>query len=170
MIYFIESNNYLKVGYTSNITNRMKQYATHNPDFHLLYVIEGDEKLEKEIHRELKDYHYRLEWFYIDDYVRYQIEYIREKYKHWVEDEVSVRAKQKGKEDALIEHLLETVKEPRSFPITKYFISKWAKAIKTAAKNIQPMINKLVKSEVMFVVANGVYGININKVNNEEGE
>ena len=33
MIYLIKSNNYLKIGYTSNIQSRTKAYNTHNPNY-----------------------------------------------------------------------------------------------------------------------------------------
>jgi len=161
VIYFIKSGDYLKVGYSSDVAKRMKQYATHNPDFELLYIINGDEQLEKEIHTELKDYHHRLEWFHMDDYVKYMIDYLREKYKDWVEDEISILKKMRDVEGEFIELLKISVKELTNFPATKYFKQKWAKELKVPFKNIDAMIRKLVKKEILYKITEGIYGMNV---------
>lgn len=50
MVYLIQSDKYLKVGYAENLMPRLKAYDTHNPDYQLLGVIDGDRTVEKEIH------------------------------------------------------------------------------------------------------------------------
>lgn len=70
MIYVIESGNYFKVGYTSqkedtfDKTKRASVYNTHNPDWKLAYTMdEGNLELETYVHRSLKPYKHRGEWF-----------------------------------------------------------------------------------------------------------
>lgn len=62
LTYLIQQGNYLKIGYTSNLKNRLKQYDTHNMYYKLLYVINGN--CEKELHEMFKEYHYKKEWFH----------------------------------------------------------------------------------------------------------
>ena len=83
MIYLIKdekrNGTYFKVGYTSNLAKRMKQYHTHNADIVLLETIETKAKtkhqLETAIHEELTQmgYTFKLindgtltEWFFVD--------------------------------------------------------------------------------------------------------
>lgn len=55
MLYLIKSNKFLKIGYTSNIDNRIKQYKTHNPDIKILSIIEGTREDEKKLHELCKE-------------------------------------------------------------------------------------------------------------------
>ena len=64
MLYLIKSNKFLKIGYTSNIDNRIKQYKTHNPDIKILSIIEGTREDEKKLHELCKEWKYDSEWFY----------------------------------------------------------------------------------------------------------
>lgn len=161
MIYFIKSGEFLKVGYSTDVPKRMKQYATHNPSFELLYIINGDQKLEKQIQSELSDYHFRLEWFYMDDYVKYMIDYLKEKYKDWVEDETSIQAKMRDVEQEFIQLIQSSVKEVTNFAATKYYKQKWAKELKVPFKNIDSIIRKLIKKEILYKVTEGIYGMNL---------
>ena len=58
MLYFIKSQNYLKIGYSQDfetLIDRMTSYITHNPDFVLLSFTEyGTTKDEKALHKLLK--------------------------------------------------------------------------------------------------------------------
>ena len=164
MVYFIKSGDFLKVGYSTDVPKRMKQYATHNPNFELLYIINGDQKLEKQIQSELNDYRFRLEWFHIDDYVMYMVEYLREKYKHWVEDEPSIQAKMRDVESEFIQLLLSDVKEITNFPITKYFKQKWADKLKIPFKNVDAIIRKLLKKEILVKITTGIVGFVLAKI------
>lgn len=68
--YLIQQGNYLKIGYTSNLKNRLKQYDTHNMYYKLLYVINGN--CEKELHEKFKKYKEKTEWFkYNDEIIEY---------------------------------------------------------------------------------------------------
>lgn len=67
MLYFIKSQNYLKIGYSQDfetLVDRMSSYCTHNPNFILLSFTEfGTTKDEKALHKLLKDFQYYTEWF-----------------------------------------------------------------------------------------------------------
>lgn len=80
MIYFIQSNDYVKVGYTSNIKNRHRKYVTENPEpIKIIGMCKGGFDVEKKIHKQLSDWHYRGEWFYLTEASRLKItEIIRE--------------------------------------------------------------------------------------------
>lgn len=67
MLYFIKSQNYLKIGYSENqrtFKSRIEKYKTHNPDFVVLDTAEGTKEDEKHLHDILIQYQYRTEWFY----------------------------------------------------------------------------------------------------------
>lgn len=46
MIYLIESDSFIKIGYTENIERRFIQYKTDNPNFRILDVTIGDKAVE----------------------------------------------------------------------------------------------------------------------------
>ena len=46
MIYLIESDSFIKIGYTENIESRFIQYKTDNPNFRILDVTIGDKAVE----------------------------------------------------------------------------------------------------------------------------
>ena len=64
MIYLLKSGKFLKIGFTSNIENRIKQYKTHNPDILVLSMMEGTREDEKKLHTLCKQWKYDTEWFY----------------------------------------------------------------------------------------------------------
>jgi hypothetical protein len=63
MLYLIESSDYYKIGYASDIDRRLKQYNTHNPDYIVLDIKEGDTKDEALLHRKCKEFRIKGEWF-----------------------------------------------------------------------------------------------------------
>ena len=56
MLYLIQSLNYYKIGYTSNLKSRMDAYKTMNPHAVLLGVKEGDQHAEAVYHDLYKEY------------------------------------------------------------------------------------------------------------------
>lgn len=56
MLYLIQSLDYYKIGYTSNIKSRMDAYKTMNPHVILLGVKEGDRYDEALYHDLYKEY------------------------------------------------------------------------------------------------------------------
>lgn len=63
MLYLIQSNNYLKIGYTTNWKTREKHYNTHNPEFTLLKLKEGTSADEKYLHKLCNNYRIKNEWY-----------------------------------------------------------------------------------------------------------
>lgn len=65
MIYVIESGEFFKVGFTAKNFEkyRAKAYNTHNPNWKLTMLMEGDYNLEVCLHKRLKGYNHRGEWF-----------------------------------------------------------------------------------------------------------
>lgn len=64
MLYLIKSSKYLKIGFTDNLEDRLKQYDTHNPDYELISTLNVAKRHEKRIQDLCMPYHYKLEWFY----------------------------------------------------------------------------------------------------------
>jgi hypothetical protein len=75
--YLIQQGNYLKIGYTSNLKHRLKQYNTHNADYKLLSVINGD--YERELHSMFENLKYRDEWFHYSDDIIKQFRFYKKK-------------------------------------------------------------------------------------------
>lgn len=64
MLYFIQSQNWFKVGYTTNPTKRLATYQTYNPILKIWGLKEGSEKDEKAYHKRFKQYPVKArEWF-----------------------------------------------------------------------------------------------------------
>lgn len=59
--YIIQSGRFHKIGKTTNLSNRLKQYSTHNPDYQLTMILEGD--YEDYLHYYFQQYLYKTEWF-----------------------------------------------------------------------------------------------------------
>lgn len=51
MLYLIKSQQYVKIGFTTDLEKRMSIYTTHNPDFELLDTCIGTLKDEKSLHK-----------------------------------------------------------------------------------------------------------------------
>lgn len=64
MIYLVKSLDYVKIGYTTDVTKRMSQYRSNNPHIKLLDAKEGDLNDEKELHKQCAKWVYENEWFY----------------------------------------------------------------------------------------------------------
>ena len=78
MIYLISyDNQFLKIGYTKNITKRLAQLQTSIPiKLEVFHLIDGDISLEKEIHVLFKDLRTQGEWFNFDNSI---LEYFENK-------------------------------------------------------------------------------------------
>jgi len=70
-IYFIKSENFVKIGYTLNIESRLQSLQSSNPHkLKLIYSIETDHALETLLHKyyQKNNKHHRNEWFIYDDF------------------------------------------------------------------------------------------------------
>lgn len=54
----------VKIGYTTDIKNRMSAHYSSNPDIKLLATMPGSREDEKLLHDRLQQHHYKGEWFY----------------------------------------------------------------------------------------------------------
>lgn len=92
MVYLIKeevrNGTYFKIGFTHNITERLRQYYTHNPECKLLETIDTYRKtkhqLETEIHAEVKAMGFEFkvapngtvtEWFFVPQYCEKEFEH-----------------------------------------------------------------------------------------------
>lgn len=63
MVYFIKCAEYIKIGYTIDLENRLKAAKTFNPfPLEVLRILDGDMKREKQIHKELSKFKHEGEW------------------------------------------------------------------------------------------------------------
>lgn len=78
MIYLIShENKFVKIGYTKNIHKRLSQLQTSSPvKLDVLYLIEGDTNLEKELHKLFGHLVTSGEWFTFDDSI---LDYFKDK-------------------------------------------------------------------------------------------
>lgn len=67
MLYLIKqegkNENYLKIGYTKDIDDRLKAYNTHNANFKLIETFDGDKDIETFAHKILTQFKYKGEWY-----------------------------------------------------------------------------------------------------------
>lgn len=76
MIYFIttEKRQFIKIGFTNNLRNRLVAIQNGNPDnIIVLKTINGGMAKEQQIHKELNNHHYNREWFH---YNQHTIDYL----------------------------------------------------------------------------------------------
>jgi hypothetical protein len=82
-IYFFQgqSGGAIKIGYSSSPEKRLKELQTGYPDaLKILLMIPGDEKTERIIHRQLKEFRLKGEWFKPDRYVVDKIKELKARY------------------------------------------------------------------------------------------
>ena len=90
MVYFVQSLNKIKVGYTENLPHRMNNMRTANPHgMVLIGTVNGNKNHEKKIQKVLKEYCVIGEWFKDCEEVREYIDKI-------LNDDLKVKYKQVG--------------------------------------------------------------------------
>lgn len=68
MIYFIQDEVFIKIGFTTDINSRFSSIKGHNPrDLVLLGTVEGGMAEEAILHRRFKKFRHRYEWFNATD-------------------------------------------------------------------------------------------------------
>lgn len=91
MLYLIEDRDYLKIGYSKNLSKRLKAYELHNCYAKLIDSKPGNKQDETNLHELCKNYNYNSEWFFncsevkqiFKDYQNFELEQIYE-YKKYV--------------------------------------------------------------------------------------
>ena len=90
MVYFVQSLNKIKVGFTENLPHRMNNMRTANPHgMVLIGTVNGNKNHEKKIQKVLKEYNVVGEWFKDCEEVREYIDKI-------LNDDLKVKYKQVG--------------------------------------------------------------------------
>jgi len=87
MIYFIraEETPYIKIGYTEDLYRRMiKMQADCPVKLLVLKTIEGDKNYEKDIHKKFAAFHYRGEWFKLNEKLIEDLTIPRDNEELWV--------------------------------------------------------------------------------------
>ena len=144
MIYVIESGNYFKVGFTTNLDSRKCAYDTHNPDWKIYMVFEGDMALETGIQRELKKYNHRGEWF--NKFENWQVELMRV-----IQQEVGLQkvlsdkdyAKVESNKDlTVIDKLLKKFEDKSELYEESYLINKWGISKRKLSKIMDNLMRK----------------------------
>lgn len=65
-VYVLRSGFFIKIGYSTNPVERIGSIVTSTPDdCEMLFLVPGNLKLEKRLHREFAACHYRREWFFL---------------------------------------------------------------------------------------------------------
>ena len=68
MVYFItQGNEYVKIGYTNGVPNRrLGELQVGNPhELSIKLLLFGDDRMERAMHEQFKQYHCRGEWYYL---------------------------------------------------------------------------------------------------------
>lgn len=150
MIYVLKENQNLKVGYSSNLDKRLKQYKTHNNNFSLLMITEGDRILEKEIHLKLKDYKIRTEWF---NYCTETIEILR---NYSFEEFIELTK---------LEHNLINILKPYGrLHIIKSEKQVWANKLNITLNQINNIIYTLVSKKILIKESRTIYNIHLENI------
>jgi len=71
MIYFIEHDGMVKIGYSSRPNKRLQSLKTSNPgELIMRLIIEGTIEDEKKYHHMFKEYYHRGEWYLFSDEIK----------------------------------------------------------------------------------------------------
>lgn len=71
MIYFIQCNKAVKIGFTNNISRRLLELQAANPcKLCILGIMDGGKDLERLIHRYLYKFKIRHEWYRLNEQVK----------------------------------------------------------------------------------------------------
>lgn len=74
-IYFIQTGQFIKIGWSRNFDRRIAHMRGHNPlEVTLVGILEGDRKQERILHREFSALHVRGEWFRLEGALKEYIE------------------------------------------------------------------------------------------------
>jgi len=75
MIYFIEDDGLVKIGFSKNPNKRFVALKTSNPhELIIRLVIDGTVDDERNFHKLFKEFHHRGEWYYFSDVIKNFIE------------------------------------------------------------------------------------------------
>ena len=129
MIYFIkeEETPYIKIGYTQDIYRRMIKIQADCPvKLTILKTVEGDKAYEKELNRKFAAFHYRGEWFKMNEKAIQDLTIVKDNEEVWEK--------------------LETIISKGIFPTNKVLTENFSrlekKYLRTDSKRIKLICNK----------------------------
>jgi len=63
-VYAVRQGNYIKIGLSRNVANRLRELQTSSPEpLHLVGTFAGGRRLERLLHQRFADHRVRGEWF-----------------------------------------------------------------------------------------------------------
>ena len=75
MIYFLKANNRIKIGYTSDPSERMSSIQTSSPyDLEVLLIVDGNQDEERKLHARFSNLRRSGEWFHFGEPIMKYIE------------------------------------------------------------------------------------------------
>lgn len=167
MIYLIADveKRWCKIGYSVNPSDRIKGIQTGIPFLlEVLYVIEGNYKYEKYLHKKFKEYYIRGEWF---NYHTDIVNYIASK------GQLPINSKQKSEkiEYTIKESDVAVVKSyieknmaiDHDIAIMTYNINKINQTVNKTNRYIKKIINKLIEEEYLVKIGKCTYTVNTGK-------
>ena len=150
MIYFIQSGQYLKVGYTSNMKNRYRKYVTENPNqIKLIGQCKGGFDVEKRIHKQLAKWKHNREWFIFNDDVKLLIRDIIKENKDNDEPSKELGVKVKSQHLEIHKFLSSYVTEDDYIDITPELRSLISKEFEITLDVVSKYLTKLKKLNLL---------------------
>ena len=158
MVYFIQSGEYVKVGYTANLKSRYKQYVTENPNpVYLLATINGGYDIERKIHKQLKDYKHRGEWFVYTDIVKQKIALIIKENALNVEPPRAKAKRDKYKHLKTLLALKEAANGAEFLVLNKDIRASICKIVEIVPSTLRNHLKKLEKLRKLRVIESQIY-------------
>lgn len=159
MIYFIQAENYVKVGYTSNLRSRYKKYVTENPNaVKLLAQCKGGFDIEKKAHTRMKPWHHRGEWFHLNDESRAMIRLIIHENADNIEPTVTRVRRDKRKHLKTLEYLKEYMTGDGMLVILPHIRTEVCRQVEISTSTFTRHLTKLIKVKRLAHI-DGLYWI-----------
>jgi len=160
MIYFIQADNYVKIGYTSNLKERFKAYITENPNIpKLLYTCNGAYDIENKIHKQMKEFHHRAEWFHYNQESEALIKKIIKENKNNIEPKYVKKKRVKRLHLKVLEILKSHCTLTKELLITSDMKKKIAEDYNVLPATINNHLRKLISLNKIEKLENDYYAI-----------
>lgn len=157
MIYFIQSEQYVKIGYTSNLKARYKKYVTENPNpVRLLGSIKGGMDIEKKLHKRFGEFKHNREWFHLNDTVRAMIIIAIEEGKDNIEPAYTKVRRDKYRHLKTLSMLKDKARANGQIEINREIRNEICTELEIATSTFTRHLSKLVKTRKL-TLNEGVY-------------
>jgi hypothetical protein len=103
VVYFVEIGKHIKIGFTTNLKQRLKAFLTSSADVELLVAIPGDRTLERAIHDKLTECRitrelFRREWRVLNFISRFEQYGLEQALQFLDETDPAARARRKAED------------------------------------------------------------------------